>query len=252
MYKSGALADMRRRGIEHISYWQVDNPLVYPLDRLFIGLHALLGSDMSCRSLTKSGPYEKLGHFCVCDGRTVIIEYSDMPAKLCEEVDTEGRLRYGAGSPAIHVLSRRFVEDMTAGGELRLPWHRAEKKVPCVDERGNRVTPAKPNAVKLEMFIFDALPEAKNVLILEADRNEQFGPVKNAEGEDSPASCRHLMIERAARWLNSAGIPVPHTADGQADCVIELSPKTYLDPEDVAAQATRIAPPARGAKEYYP
>ncbi len=248
---SGALDDMKARSIQHISYWQVDNPLVYPLDPLFIGLHSMTGSQMSCRSLTKTGPFEKLGNFCMSNGKVMIIEYSDMPEEMATATEAEGALRFRAGSPAIHVLNRQFVEKLTAGGTLRLNVHRADKKVSCIDENGTLIEPDAPNAVKLEMFIFDALPLADNVLILEAEREEQFGPVKNAHGVDSPDSCKQLLIERAARWLEQAGIAVPRTDTGAADAVIELSTRRYLDVADVMENKTCIAPPSRGGKEYY-
>lgn len=247
----GCLEDMSTRGIQHISYWQVDNPLVYQFDPLFLGLHDLTESDMSNRSLTKTGPFEKLGNFClVDDGRCVIIEYSDMPNELAEARDDDGRLRFRAGSPAIHVLRRDFVERLTHG-RLDLPIHRADKKVACVSEGGGIVTPAEPNAIKMEMFIFDALPLANNPLILEGDRAEQFGPVKNMHGVDSVDSCRQLLVERAARWLESAGIDVPRGPDGVPDAVVELSPRRFLAMDDVKAAAPGLKPPAPKAQEYY-
>lgn len=249
--RSGALDEMRERGIDTISYWQVDNPLVHLFDPLFLGLHDELGSQMSCRALIKTGPMEKLGNFCELNGRTEIIEYSDMPDELAEARDPDGRLTFRAGSPAIHVLNRQFVESLTENDRLNLPVHRAVKKVQHVDAEGRLVDPQEPNAVKFEMFIFDALPLARNVLILEAVREEQFGPVKNKTGVDSAESCRTLMVERAARWLDEAGLPVPRQADGAPDCVVELSPRRYLDPEDVAADAARLTPPKRGAEECY-
>ena len=96
--------------------------------------------------------YEKLGNFCVTGGRTQIIEYSDLPAELAESRNPDGSLRFVAGSPAIHVISRDFVSRLTEGGRLQLPWHRADKKVPYVDAAGNLIKPEEPNAVKLEQY----------------------------------------------------------------------------------------------------
>ena len=248
---SGALTAMRERGIEHITYWQVDNPLVRPFDPLFLGLHAATQADMSCRSLTKTDSFEKLGNFCISGGKVVIIEYSDMPPQLAKSQDAFGRLLFRAGSPAIHILKRDFVDRITAGRKLQLPLHRALKKVPYVEAQGQRVCPTENNAVKLEMFIFDALPLAEKVLILEADRHEQFGPLKNAAGSDSVATCQQLMVARAARWLEQAGVRVPTRPDGTPDCVIELSSRRYLDPEDVKENAANLSAPAPGAQEYY-
>ncbi|MCK5845109.1 MAG: UTP--glucose-1-phosphate uridylyltransferase, partial [Victivallales bacterium] len=232
--KSGALNDMTERGIEHISYFQVDNPLVSVVSPLFIGLHALERSDMSSRALIKTGPGEKLGNFCMVDGKLTIIEYSDMPAELAEKRDPDGRLTFRAGSPAIHVISRYFVEQLTENGDLRLPWHRAEKKVSYVDlATGDSIVPDVPNAVKLETFIFDAIPMAGKTMILGAKRKDEFAPVKNKSGVDSAESCRRMLIDRDGRWLAAGGAELPVGADGGLDCVIELSPLTFLDEDDV-------------------
>jgi UDP-N-acetylglucosamine/UDP-N-acetylgalactosamine diphosphorylase len=85
------------------------------------------------------------------------------------------------------------------------------------------VKPDKPNAVKLEQFVFDAIPLAKNAIVVETDRAEEFSPVKNAEGADSPATSRRDQVRRAARWLAGAGVQVP-TEGGEPDAVLEISP----------------------------
>jgi UDP-N-acetylglucosamine/UDP-N-acetylgalactosamine diphosphorylase len=82
--RSGALADMKRRGVELISYWQVDNPLVKLFDPLFIGLHALAGAEMSSKAVIKNAPQEKVGNFCLIDGKVTVIEYSDLPDELAD------------------------------------------------------------------------------------------------------------------------------------------------------------------------
>ena len=248
--KSGALERMEREGTEIISYFQVDNPLVKMCDPLFIGLHELENSDMSAIMLAKTGPHEKLGNFCVSGGRVNIIEYSDLPEELAEKRNPDGSLAFVAGSPAIHMISRRFVADLTAEGVLKLPWHRADKKIPTVDASGNPVKPESPNGVKLESFIFDALPLAKRTMILEGDRKEVFAPTKNATGVDSAESCRLMLIDRDARRLERAGVDVPRKADGSVDAMIEISPAAVLDDDDARAYAEehRITRIERGAR----
>jgi UDP-N-acetylglucosamine/UDP-N-acetylgalactosamine diphosphorylase len=221
--KSGAIADMKRRGIEQLSYFQVDNPLVHCIDALFIGLHDLSGSEMASKVLPKSSPLEKVGNFVVADGKTQVIEYSDMPEELARQTNPDGSLKFNAGSIAIHALRVSFIERLTSGGHLQLPWHRAEKKVPFIDDSGKEVKPEKPNAVKLEQFVFDAIPMATNPLVFETDRLEEFSPVKNAEGPDSPATCRRDQIRRAGRWLSKTGVKVPQK-DGEPDSTLEISP----------------------------
>src|SRR6185437_6587792 len=199
--RSGALADMKKRGIEHLSYFQVDNPLVHCIDPLFLGLHDITASEMSSKTIPKANALEKVGNFVLADGVVQVIEYSDLPEELARQTNPDGSLRFNSGSIAIHALRVSFIDRLNHSGKLDLPWHRADKKVPYVDEQGNLVKPDKPNAVKLEQFVFDAIPLAKNALVYTTDRGEEFSPVKNAQGVDSPATCRRDQIRRAARWL---------------------------------------------------
>jgi UDP-N-acetylglucosamine/UDP-N-acetylgalactosamine diphosphorylase len=196
LYKSGAIADMHKRGVEHLSYFQVDNPLVHVIDPLFIGLHALTQSEMSTKTIPKAGPLEKVGNLVIGDGATQVIEYSDLPDSLANQTNPDGTLRFNNGSIGIHALAVSFVETLNTSGHLKLPWHRAEKKVPYVDAAGKQIKPDKPNAVKLEQFVFDAIPLAKNAMAYATERAEEFSPVKNADGVDSPATCRRDQIRR--------------------------------------------------------
>ena len=125
--QSGAIEDMRKRGIDHISYFQVDNPLVTMIDPLFLGLHSLTDSDMSSKCIAKAYASEKMGVFCTKDGRLCIIEYTELPDHHANELDPDGRLRFIAGSLAIHVLKTAFVDQLNEG-EFQLPFHHAEKK----------------------------------------------------------------------------------------------------------------------------
>ncbi len=240
---SEALADMRRRGIDTISYFQVDNPLVRVIDPLFVGLHLVTGSEMSSKAVHKASDGEKVGVFCQIDGRLGVVEYSDLPAELAAAKDPDGTRRFDAGSIAIHVLSREFVERLTApGAAVQLPWHRADKRVPTVDTAGNPVIPAEPNAVKLEMFVFDAIPLARNPLVLYTRREDEFSPVKNADGVDSPAVARRDLNRRAARWLTACGVSVPHGPDGEPALPLEISPRFALDADDLRRRLS--TPPA--------
>lgn len=224
MRESGALDHMADRGVEFISYFQVDNPLVKSIDPEFIGLHEMQNAEMSAKAVPKRDPLEKLGNFCLIDGRVHVIEYSDLPEELARQTTDDGRLRFSAGSIAIHLFSRSFVERLTEGGRCELPFHRAKKAVPYLDADGNKVEPGEPNAVKLEMFVFDALPMAKDTVILETLRNKEFSPVKNASGEDSLTTALHDQVRRAAELLEAAGVSVPRDADGKIAAALEISP----------------------------
>jgi len=249
LYQSGAIEDMKRRGVEFISYFQIDNPLINIFDPLFIGLHALDKGEMSSKALVKTGPTEKLGNFCLVDGKVTVIEYSDMPDELAEKQNENGSLVFELGSIAIHIISRNFVEKLNAKG-FSLPLHRAVKKIERIDTDGNFVEPAEPNGVKLESFVFDALPFASKSIILETVRSEEFGPVKNATGVDSAESSQKIMIARGASWLESAGVAVPRGADGSADCAIEIAPSFALARDDIRGKIGRIPQIKPGDKVY--
>lgn len=234
---SGAIKDMEKRGIEQLSYFQVDNPLVRVIDPVFLGLHTAASDssgEMSSKMLAKAGPEEKVGVFCEGGGKTRVIEYSDMPAPLVTARNPDGSLKYNAGSIAIHILSVEFLGRLARDARFELPWHRAEKKVPCVDPRTGEPVPVKGNnGVKLEKFVFDALELCRASIVLETDRVEEFAPIKNASGVDSVQTSRELQTERAARWLTKAGVEIPRTKEGQPDCMLEIRPTTALGPEDL-------------------
>jgi UDP-N-acetylglucosamine/UDP-N-acetylgalactosamine diphosphorylase len=238
--RSGMLADMRQRNIDIISYFQVDNPLVPPIDPVFIGCHADAKSDMSSKMARKRDAGEKVGNFCVSGGRLHVVEYSDLPKELAGQRLPDGGLRFTAGSIAIHILDRRFVERLTSAARFALPFHRAEKKIAFIDDQGLPHNPQKPNGIKFETFVFDALPMAERPVVLEIDRAAEFSPVKNADGEDSPATARQDMIRVAARWMEEAGIVVPRGADGEPKFKVEVSPLAAGDVGELKAVVARL------------
>lgn len=244
LHASGSLADMRRRGVEIISYFQVDNPIVNLIDPVFIGLHAdpaVSSGEMSSKMVPKAHAAEKVGVFCTSGsgprkGRIEVVEYSDLPADLAAAKNPDGSLRFIAGSIAVHILGVAFVEKLNTDARFELPYHRADKKIPHIDpDSGREVNPSSNNGVKLERFVFDALPMCERSILLETDRVEEFAPIKNAEGADSPDSCARIQTLRAARWLESAGVKVPKRPDGSPDCILEISPRTASTADELRA-----------------
>ncbi|MDF1808832.1 MAG: UDPGP type 1 family protein [Phycisphaerales bacterium] len=234
---SGALSDMQHRGIEHMSYFQVDNPHAMVVDPTFIGLHAHApdsSGEFSSKIVAKSSWDEKVGVFCNVDGRTEIIEYSDLSEDLAKQLNSENRLAFNAGSIAIHIISTRFINKIVSDPDYALPFHRANKKVSHFDlSTGLGVIPEENNAVKLEKFVFDGIPLASNSIIVETDRVEEFAPVKNQTGADSIESSRLIQTERAARWLEAVGVSIPRDQDGNVEATIEISPLSATCVEDL-------------------
>lgn len=233
---SGALADLARRGVATISYYQVDNPLVPLVDPVFLGLHALEGAEMSAKVVRKIDPMEKVGVVARVDSRVGVVEYTEIDDEHRHLRDAAGALVYWAGSIAIHALDVAFAGRVAADAEGLLPYHASAKKIPFVGDGGRRVQPAEPNGYKLERFLFDALPAASRVALLEIERRDEYAPVKNAEGADSPETSRQALDALARRWLAAAGVEAP------SDAWVEVDHARIDGEEDARALGVRSLP----------
>lgn len=237
--ESGLLDRLRAQGVRHVFYFQVDNPLVKVADPLFLGHHRSVSSEASSKVIPKLGPEDKLGNLVLIDGRCSIIEYSDLPRELGRATEPNGELRFRTGSPAIHIFDVDFLARVLKGA-ARIPFHVARKKVPYLAADGKTtVQPEKENALKFEMFIFDALPRADRWAVVETPRREEFEPLKNATGPDSPATVKQAMSDLAADWLEYAGAKVPRNPDGHAAVPLEISPAYAWCAEELAKKVTR-------------
>ncbi len=226
---SGALDDMERRGITTIFYYQVDNPMIEIGDPVLLGFHAQAGAQASCKSLRKREPAEKMGVFARIDGRIGVVEYTEITPEQRDARDRSGRLLFDAGNLAVHAFEVEFVREIAAEAERWLPWHASAKKIPTIDASGAPVEPSEPNGLKLERFVFDALRAAETVCIVEAARDE-YGPVKNASGSDSPQSSREALSAHYRRWIEAAGLRAPSPAHQ-----IEIDETRIGGPDDLRA-----------------
>jgi UDP-N-acetylglucosamine/UDP-N-acetylgalactosamine diphosphorylase len=227
--RANLLEDIRRRGVDFLYYHQVDNPLAQVCEPGFLGFHAERESDVSTKVVAKLGPEERMGVVVDVDGKSQVIEYSDLPAEVAARRNEQGELLHWAGSTAIHIFSRRFLERLNAE-QAALPFHRAIKKVAFVDDAGRLVEPATENAVKFERFIFDVLPLAERSLVVEALREDEFCPLKNKTGDFSADHVRAGMSQRYTGWLRSAGATLPDNLP------VEISPLYALDAAELAAK----------------
>lgn len=237
--RSGFLKRCRAEGVEHLFYWQVDNPLVRVGDPLFLGFHhSVPAAGMSSKVVPKRSPEEKVGvlarHREAGGARTVCVEYSDLDVKLRDARGPGGELLYRAGNIAIHAFRVSFVESLT-NGSLRLPWHRAEKKIRALSEAG---APVEIAGVKFETFVFDALPLSEETISVEVKREDEFAPVKNASGEDSPDSARAAIVRYYQRWFRKAGIEVGEEPHGPH--AVEVSPAYAFDFEEFSRRRSEL------------
>ncbi|HBE67937.1 MAG TPA: UDP-N-acetylglucosamine pyrophosphorylase [Planctomycetaceae bacterium] len=209
LHKQGCFDDAQSRGVEYFFYAQVDNPLAQLCDPELIGHHILAKSQMTTQVVSKRFPMEKVGNVVTIDGKTNIIEYSDLPEDAANQTQPDGSLKFWAGNIAIHVFDRTFLESVVddAAG---LPFHRAHKAVTFVGPDGKTCKPEKPNAIKFERFVFDLLPLAENAIVVEGDPSRVFAPVKNADGAavDTPAKCKEAILALHHGWLEAAGAKI--------------------------------------------
>lgn len=234
LHESGGLGWFGRHGVEHLASFQVDNPLALPLDTEFLGYHALSQADFSTQVVLKREPAERVGVVVEQDGRHAVIEYSDLSPALAAERRPDGRLRFHAGSIAVHCFTKSFL-DRAAARDDSLPLHLAHKVVPFLDESGTLVRPAAPNAIKFERFIFDLMPQADRVTVVEVEARDGFAPLKNPAGSaaDAPEHVHAALVAHARRLLAEAGVTVADGID------VELDAATILDAADIAAALPR-------------
>jgi len=222
---SGVLDKIMSQGVEFISYFQVDNPLINIIDPLFFGIHGVENSEISSKALIKAYPDEKVGIFVKYDSSTVgVEEYSDLPKEILSAEDSDGSLLYKWGSIGIHIFSCSFIKHNISGGEINLPFHVARKKIKAYVKGETKEI----DGFKFEKFVFDSIPLAKKTIILETLREHEFAPVKNASGVDSLDSSRELMNNLYRSWLLEKNYVIPDFVKN-----IEISPLTALSSKDL-------------------
>jgi len=187
--KNGILEDMKQNNIKWVFVGGVDNILLRIVDPLLIGVTVSENNKIASKSVVKASPKERAGVFCKIDGKPGIIEYSELPEEMAEKVDENGKLVYGDVNILSHLFSIDALEKLA---KIELPYHIAEKKSEYLDENGNLVLPEDKNVYKFESFIFDAFSNYNEMSILRVKREDEFAPIKNAEGVDSPETAIKL------------------------------------------------------------
>ena len=189
LIKNKILEKLKQDEIEWILVGGVDNVLFKMIDPLFLGMTINKNIKSASKSVVKSNPNEKVGVFCRKNGKTSIIEYTELPKEMRTLRDEDNELLYGESN----IISHLFHIDVLSNIEdSKMPYHAAFKKAAYVDENGKKIKPDSPNAYKFESFIFDAFSMIDEMGLLRVNREEEFAPVKNATGVDSPETARVL------------------------------------------------------------
>ena len=196
--QSGTLAWLVERGVQYVFLYSVDNALCRICDPAFVGALAADGRAVSAsKVVAKAGPGEKVGIFAFQNNKPGVVEYSDLPENLRDMTNADGCLTYDGGNIAVHLFKISGLRKLQTG---KLPWHTARKTV-CGIEK----------CFKFEQFLFDAFPLLGSMLPFGVIREEEFSPVKNAEGNDSPKTAREMIGKLHREWLRKAHVEIdPH------------------------------------------
>ncbi|KAG2409806.1 UDP-N-acetylglucosamine diphosphorylase [Vigna angularis] len=228
------LEDMASKGIKYIDCYGVDNALVRVADPTFLGYFIDKGVAAAAKVVRKAYPQEKVGVFVRRGkgGPLTVVEYSELESSLAsavnqatghrgEELLRFDMIRYSllangntpfvsyyfvptlsslcihlvAITVCLHMFTLDFLNQVANGLEKDSIYHLAEKKIPSI--HGYTV------GLKLEQFIFDAFPYAPTTALFEVLREEEFAPVKNANGSnvDTPDSAKLLVLRLHTRWV---------------------------------------------------
>ncbi|MBR2708684.1 MAG: UTP--glucose-1-phosphate uridylyltransferase [Bacilli bacterium] len=189
MKKNGVLDDMKSKGIKWIFIGAVDNALVNMTDPVLLGLTISQKNEIGSKAIVKSNPHEPVGVFCKKNGKPGVIEYSEISKEMAEATDENGELLYGESNIMAHLYNINALDKIS---QTDLPYHSAHKKANYLKEDGTMFIATEPNAYKYEAFIFDGFSFFDNMSVLRVRRDENFAPIKNKEGNDSPSTAIEL------------------------------------------------------------
>ncbi|KAL8727848.1 MAG: hypothetical protein Q9181_005554 [Wetmoreana brouardii] len=252
---SNVRTDMRKRGIQHIHAYCVDNCLVKVADPVFIGFAASKDVDVATKVVRKRNAKEPVGLILQKNSKPDVVEYSEIDDATAEAKDSKhpDLLKFRAANIVNHYYSFRFLETIEDWVH-KLPHHVARKKIPYVDiEKGETIKPDKPNGIKLEQFVFDVFPllSLDKFACMEVRRDEEFSPLKNArgKGEDDPDTSKQDILNQGRRWVENVG-GIVESECAPEETGVEISPLVSYGGEGLEFLQTRtIKAPAVIEKE---
>ena len=173
LVKEKMIDDMKLKGIDWLYISGVDNIMVNFIDPIFLGLTVKNNMQIASKSVAKAYPEEKVGVFCKKNGKPGIVEYIELTEEMRNDKNADGDLIYGDANIVSHLLNTDIIEKITA---QKMQYHLEIKK----------------GLYKFEAFVFDGFKVMDNMLVMRVKREEEFAPIKNKEGLDSPATALEI------------------------------------------------------------
>lgn len=212
--EEGIYRRWKERGVEYVTFSQIDNPLSDPFDAELIGLQITQNLDVGIKAIERENPDESVGLIVKKrSGQLGVVEYNEVPAEKMQQRDKDNRLLYSIANISSFCFSLPFMYEASLHS---LPLHPAIKPLKYLNEEGKTVTPAEPNGWKFEQFVFDAFSFAKKIEAIIYPRENVFAPLKNYQGEDSIATVQAALFEadrkafESVTGLSLSMMGVPH------------------------------------------
>lgn len=137
MSKNKILENMQKRAIEWIFIGSIDNILLELADTFLLGSSIKNGTKIGTKTILKNSPDEKVGVFCIRNGKIKVIEYLEIPEELAKKQEENGELTFGEA----HITCNLFnITALERASTKELEYHIIDKG----------------DFYKFEKFIFDA------------------------------------------------------------------------------------------------
>lgn len=215
----GIIDNMKSKGIKYVHVHSVDNILVKVADPVFMGYCVKKQADCAAKVVSKDGPNEAVGVVCQVDGKFQVVEYSEITEATANLRNPDGSLVFSAGNICNHFFSTEFLEKIANEHEQQLKLHVAKKKIPYINEKGQKIKPGNPNGIKIEKFIFDVFEFSNKFVTWEVPRHSEFSALKNTDsvGKDCASTSRRDLLSLHKQYIEQAG--------GTVGCdEVEISP----------------------------
>lgn len=198
--KHHILNDMASKNIKWIFIGGVDNVLLNPLDPLFIGLTIRSGNCISSKTLFKSNPDSLDWIFARKNSKPAIVDCENFVSELSKVQDKDGNYLYRETNMLAHLFS---LDSLNYMADITIPYHRAFRKSPFVNDEGMKQVPDSPNVYKFEQFVFDAFSHFDGITLLRVNEFEEFAPIKSFTGSYNPERAKYLYEKNILHIENS-------------------------------------------------